>query len=68
MLSLHVELLEENLIPHDMEGGKGDAALDESLQVVIAGVEAIQKVQHQGTVDNRLAEVVERIYHALYLV
>jgi hypothetical protein len=37
-----------------MEGGKGHGPLDESLQVVVAMAEAMQKVQHQGTVGDRL--------------
>jgi hypothetical protein len=45
-LNRHGELLEEKLIPHDMEGGKRHDPLDESLQVAVAGVEATQKVQH----------------------
>jgi hypothetical protein len=51
-----------------MECGKGNGPLDESLQVAIAGVEATQKVQHQGPVGDRLAEVAERVCHALHLV
>jgi hypothetical protein len=43
-LSHHGELLEEKLVPHDLEGGKGHDPLDESLQVVVAGAEATQKV------------------------
>jgi hypothetical protein len=35
--------------------------LDESLQVAIAGAEATQEVQHQGTDDHRFAEVVEGV-------
>jgi hypothetical protein len=41
--------------------------LDESRQVAIAGVEATQKVQHQGPVGDRLAEVTERVCHAFHL-
>jgi hypothetical protein len=44
-----------------MEGGKGYDPLDESLQVAVAGAEATQKVQHQGT-------VAEGVRHALHLV
>jgi hypothetical protein len=40
-LSHHGELLEEKLVPHDMEGGKGHDPLDESLQVAVAGAEAM---------------------------
>jgi hypothetical protein len=50
-----------------MECGKGNDPLDKSLQVAIAGVEATQKVQHQGPVGDRLAEVAERVCHALHL-
>jgi hypothetical protein len=50
-----------------MECGKGNGPLDESLQVAIAGAEATQKVQHQGPVGDRLAEVAERVCHALHL-
>jgi hypothetical protein len=50
-----------------MECGKGNGPLDKSLQVAIAGAEATQKVQHQGPVDDRHAEVVERVHHALHL-
>jgi hypothetical protein len=64
-LSHHGELLEEKLVPHDMEGGKGHNPLDESLQVAVAGTEATQKVQHQGTVNHQLAEVAEG--YALHL-
>jgi hypothetical protein len=35
--------------------------------VAIAGAEATQKVQHQGPVGDRLAEVAERVCHALHL-
>jgi hypothetical protein len=55
----HGELLEEKLIPHGVEGGEGHAPLDESLQVAVAGAEATQEVQHQGTIDNWLAEIAE---------
>jgi hypothetical protein len=44
------ELLEEKLIPHGMKGGERDGPLDQRLQVAVAGVEATQEVQHQGTV------------------
>jgi hypothetical protein len=50
-----------------MECGKRNGPLDESLQVAIAGAEATQKVQHQGPVGDRLAEVAERVHHALHL-
>jgi hypothetical protein len=50
-----------------MECGKGNDPVDESLHVAIAGVEATQKVQQQGPVGDRLAEVVERVSHALHL-
>jgi hypothetical protein len=50
-----------------MECGKGNDPLDESLQVAIAGAEATQKVQHQGPVGDKLAEVAERVHHALHL-
>jgi hypothetical protein len=63
----HGELLEEKLILHDMEGGKRHGPLDESLQVAVPGAEATKKVQHQGAVDNRLAEITERVRHALHL-
>jgi hypothetical protein len=39
-LKRHGELLEEKLVPHGMEGGKGHGLLDESLQVVVPGAEA----------------------------
>jgi hypothetical protein len=35
--------------------------------VAVAGAEATQKIQHQGTVGNRLVEVTERACHALHL-
>ena len=35
--------------------------------MAIAGAEATQKVQHQGPVGDRLAEVAERVRHALHL-
>jgi hypothetical protein len=66
-LGLHGELIKEKLVPHDMEGGKGHNPLDESLQVAVAGAKATQKVHHQGTVGDGLAEVTERVRHALYL-
>jgi hypothetical protein len=47
--------------------GKGNGPLDESLQVAVARAEATQKVQHQGTVSDWLAEVAEGVYHALHL-
>jgi hypothetical protein len=50
-----------------MEGGKGHDPLDESLQVAVVGVEDTQKVQHQGTIGERLAEVADRVRHALHL-
>jgi hypothetical protein len=56
-LSLHSELLEEKLVGNGVEGGEGYSPLDESLQVAIARAEVTQKVQHQGTVDDGLAEV-----------
>jgi hypothetical protein len=66
-LNHHGELLKEKLVSHGMEGAKGRSPLDESLQVAVAGAEATQKVQHQGTVDDRLAEVAKRVRHALQL-
>jgi hypothetical protein len=50
-----------------MECGKGNVPLDESLQVAIAGAEATQKVQHQGSVGDRLTEIAERVRHGLHL-
>jgi hypothetical protein len=50
-----------------MEGGKRHGPLDESLQVAVAGAEATQKVQHQGTGRHRLAEVAEGVRQALHL-
>jgi hypothetical protein len=35
--------------------------------VAVAGAEATQEVQHQGTIDDWLAEVVERVCKALHL-
>jgi hypothetical protein len=66
-LSLHGELLEEKLVADGVEGGEGHNPLDESLPVAVAGDEAMQKVQHQGTVDDGLAEVTKRVHHALHL-
>jgi hypothetical protein len=66
-LRRHGELLEEKLVPHGMECGKGDSPLDESLQVAITRDEATQKVQHQGPVNDRLTEVAEGVRHALHL-
>jgi hypothetical protein len=63
----HGELLEEKLIPHRMEGGKGLSPLDESLQVTVAGAEVTQEVQHQGAVRHRLAEITEGVRQALHL-
>jgi hypothetical protein len=62
----HGELLEK-LVPHDVEGGEGHAPLDESLQVAVAGAEATQEVQHQGTIGDWIAEVAERVCKALDL-
>jgi hypothetical protein len=67
-LSLHGELLEEKLVANDVEGGEGHNPLDEIHQVALVGAEAMQKVQHQGTVGDGLAEVAERVRHALHLV
>jgi hypothetical protein len=64
----HGELLEEKLVPHGMEGGERHAPLDESLRVAVAGAEATQEVQHQGTTGDRLAEVAKRVTQALHLV
>jgi hypothetical protein len=64
----HGKLLEEKLIPHRMEGGEGHAPLDESLQVIVAGAEATQEVQHQGAVYHRLAKIAEGFRQALHLV
>jgi hypothetical protein len=50
----------------DVEGGEGHDPLDENLQVVVAGAEATQKVQHQGTVDDGHTEVVDRVCHVLH--
>jgi hypothetical protein len=50
-----------------VEGGEGHTPLDESLQVVVVGAEATQKVQHQGTIGDWLAEIVERVSQALHL-
>jgi hypothetical protein len=50
-----------------VEGGEGHAPLDESLQVAVAGAEATQEVQHQGTIGNWLAEIAERVSQALHL-
>jgi hypothetical protein len=66
-LRLHGELLEGKLVADDVEGGEGHDPLDESFQVAVAGAEATQKVQYKGTVGNGLAEVVERVRHALHL-
>jgi hypothetical protein len=66
-LSHHGELLEEKIIPHDMEGGEGHDPLDDSLQVAVAGARSMQKVQHQSTVDDRLAEVTKGVRHALHM-
>jgi hypothetical protein len=63
----HGELLEEKLVSHDVEGGEGHTPLDESLQVAVAGAEATQEVQHQGTIGDWLAEVAERVCQALHL-
>jgi hypothetical protein len=63
----HGELLEEKLIPHRMEGGKGHSPLDESIQVTVAGAEATQEVQHQGAVCHRLAEIAEGVCQVLHL-
>jgi hypothetical protein len=63
----HGELLEEKLVPRGMEGGEGTAPLDESLQVAVAGPEATQEVQHQGTIGNWLTEIAERVSEALHL-
>jgi hypothetical protein len=63
----HGELLEEKLIPHRKEGGKGHDPLDESLQVTVVGAEATQEVQHQGAVRDRLAEITEGVRQALHL-
>jgi hypothetical protein len=43
-----------------VEGRKGESPLHESLQVAVARAKATQKVEHQGTVSNRLAQVAER--------
>jgi hypothetical protein len=67
-LSLHGEILKEKLVEDGVEGGEGHNPLDESHQVVVVGVEAMQKVQHQGTVGDGLAEAAERVCHALHLV
>jgi hypothetical protein len=37
-LDRHGELLEEKLIPHNMEGGKRHDPLDQSLQVAVEGL------------------------------
>jgi hypothetical protein len=50
-----------------MEGGKRHDPLDESLQVAVAGAEAMQKVQHQGTVRHWLTKIVEGVRQALHL-
>jgi hypothetical protein len=50
-----------------MECEKGNGPLDESLQVAIAGAEAMQKVQHRGPVGDRLTEAAERVCHALHV-
>jgi hypothetical protein len=47
-----------------MEGEKWHGPLNESLQVAVAGPEATQKVQHQGTVGHWLAEVAEGVCQA----
>jgi hypothetical protein len=49
------------LVVDDVKSGDGQGPLDESLQVVVAGAEATQKVQHQGTVGDRLTDVAERV-------
>jgi hypothetical protein len=63
----HGELREEKLVPRGVEGGEGHTPLDESLQVAVAGAEATQEVQHQGTIDNWLTEIAERVSQALHL-
>jgi hypothetical protein len=35
--------------------------------VAVAGAEATQEVQHQGTIGDRLAEIAERVSQALHL-
>jgi hypothetical protein len=52
-LSHHGELVEENLVLHVMEGGKGHGPIYESLQVAVAVAEATQKVHHQGRPSRR---------------
>jgi hypothetical protein len=66
-LNRHGEFLKEKLVLHYMEGGKGHGPLDESLQVAVAGAEATQEVQHQGTVDHRLTEDAEGVRKTLHL-
>jgi hypothetical protein len=66
-LGRHGKLLEEKLIPHCMEGGKRHGPLDESLQMAVAGAEATQEVQHQGTFHHRLAKITEGVCQTLHL-
>jgi hypothetical protein len=66
-LNRHGLLLKEKLVLHCMEGGKGHGPLDESLQMAVAGAEATQEVQHQGTDDHRLTEDAEGVSKTLHL-
>jgi hypothetical protein len=43
-LRLHGELLEEKLVADGLEGGEERNPLDESLQMAVAGDDAMQKV------------------------
>jgi hypothetical protein len=55
-LGLQGELFEEKLIAYGVERGDEYVPLDESLQLVVAGAKATQKVQHRGAVGDGLAE------------
>jgi hypothetical protein len=66
-LKLHGEFLEEKLVSHGVEGGKRHDPLDGGLQVAVSGAKATEQVQHPGAVDDRFAEITERVRHALVL-
>jgi hypothetical protein len=44
-----------------MEGGERHGPLDQSFHVAVAGAEATQEVQHQGTVRHWFAEIAEGV-------
>jgi hypothetical protein len=66
-LSLHVELLQLEVIPDNMERGQRLGALDEGLHVVVLLAEPTKKLEGEVAVRQLLAQGADLVRHALHL-